>query len=259
MWLVSVCAIAAVQIALGLAGLVASATGVEWRRQPGIPDWQRAITILASTSLAVYLLLGARRDQRVQHMGVCFLLVGVFFANPPIWALIAVTPEPGASLARLFQSFTVDAFTPTLVWLFFRDFPRTLEWPRTARLFQVAIGVSVGAAVGLIAVNLVIGLGGEAGALAAFDRWNPVSQYWTVVFGLILLALPVALWRVRRAPRDERRRMGFFVIGLTLVPILPVLYAVLPPLSPQTRSVLRHTTPARCFGPSAWRWSWRCW
>ena len=83
-WLTSLWAIASLQLAFGLAGLVASAAGIEWEREPGIPDWQRAIAILASSSLAAYLLLGARRDQRVEHMGAAFLLVGVFFANPPI-------------------------------------------------------------------------------------------------------------------------------------------------------------------------------
>ena len=238
MWLISVCGIAAVQVAVGLAGLALSATGVEWQRESGIPDWQRGIAILSSGALAAYLLLGAHRDERVEYMGAFFLLVAVDFANPPIRALVVTLPEPGAHLARLLQSFTVDAFMPALVWLFFRDFPRTLELPRTVRLYRMAIGISIAAAAGLIAANLVIGLRGESGALAPFDRWRHVSHYWTIVFGLILPALPVAFWRARHAPLDERRRLAIFVVGLTITPILPVLYAALPPLAPQLEAVI---------------------
>ena len=249
LWLVIVCAIAALQVAAGLAGLVASAAGVDWQREPGLPDWQRAIAILASSALSVYLLLGARRDERVEHLGAFFLLVAVFFANPSIWALVKTLPEPRASLARLFQSLSIDAFTPAIIWLFFRDFPRTLESPRTARLFRIAISASIAAALGLIAVNLVIGVRGEQGALASFDRTRQTSHYWTIVFGLILPALPIAFWRTRHAPLEERRRVGFLAIGLTLVPILPVLYAVLPPLSSDIKAFLGRDSVAAVLRP----------
>ncbi len=89
LWLISLCAIAALQVvALGWPGSSFRRRAWSGSERPGIPDWQRAIAILASSALAAYLLLGARRDERVEHLGAFFLLVAVFFANTPIWALV---------------------------------------------------------------------------------------------------------------------------------------------------------------------------
>ncbi len=83
------------------------------------------------------------------------------------------------------------------------------------------IALSVAAALTLIAANVAIAVRGEAGLLASFARTDPDSQYWAVVFGLLLPVLPFALWRTRHAPRDERRRIGLFAGGPRPRPSFP--------------------------------------
>ncbi len=248
-WLVAVCTIAAAQMALGLAGMVAVAAGSEPYFESSISLWQRSVAALTFAGLAAYLLQGGRRDVRVAHLGVLLLLFGAFFALPPTGTIAAAAPEPLAGGVRLLRRLPMDAFTPALVWIFFRDFPRTLDRPGTARLFRVAIAVSLAAAGFLIAANFRIALRGEAGTGGTFDRFHDVSQYWTVVFGLIAPALPVALWRTRHAPPDERRRVGFFVAGLATAALLPVLLAAVPPLSPALETFLRREPVARVVLP----------
>lgn len=237
--LVVVCAVAFLQIALGLAGLVAAGAGAEWARQTPIRDWQRAIEILAFTGLAAHLLLGARRDARTEHLGALLLLIAVFFAHPAIQALANALPAGWSGIALGARSVTVDAFAPAFGWLFVRDFPRALEWPRIAAFVRTMIVLSLAAASGLVAANVTIAVRGEPGILAPLSRADIFSHYWTVVFGLLLPVLPFCLWRARHAPPDERRRVRLFAAGLAAAGILPVLLAVLPPFSPALRSFVR--------------------
>jgi hypothetical protein len=237
--LAALCAVALLQIALGLAGLAAAAAGVEWPRPTAVRDWHRAVQILAFAGLAAYLLLGSRRDARIEHLGALFLLVALFFAHPPILALANALPPAWGRVVLVLRSFSVDAFTPTLAWLFARDFPRALEWRRTAALVRTMVAVSVAAAVALVAANVALSLRGAPGPLAPLARTDPYGHYWTVVFGLLLPVLPFLLWRTRHAPPDERRRVRLFTGGLAAAGLLPVLVAVLPPFSPTLRGLVR--------------------
>jgi hypothetical protein len=230
--LAAVCAVALVQIALGMAGLAAAAAGVDWPRPTVVRDWQRALEIVAFGALAAHLLLGARRDARAEHLGALLLLIAVFFAHPPILALADALPPDWARSVLGVRSFTVDAFVPALAWLFVRDFPRALEWPRSAAFVRTMIALSLAVAFGLIAANVAIVARADLGAFATLARTDPYGLYWTLVFGLLLPVLPFALWRTRHAPLDERRRIGLLSGGLMAAGILPVLVAVLPPISP---------------------------
>src|SRR3990167_7880958 len=145
-WLVVVCAIAAVQILFGLAGLAAAAVGVEWQRATSLQDWQRAVEILAFSALAVHLLLGARGDARIQHLGALCLLIAVFFAYPPILALTVALPAPLERGVYVVRAIPIDAFTPAVAWLFFRDFPRALESRSSINVVRSAIAVSLAGA-----------------------------------------------------------------------------------------------------------------
>ena len=229
----AVAAIALLQTLLGLAGLTAAAFGVE--RPPlsatEIPDLFRLVAIASFGSLAAYLLLGARKDPRVPLLGTLFLVLGVFYASPAIESLALALPAGAAKGVRLLAAIRVDALTPALLWLFFRDFPRALEWPRTVRAVSWIIRICVLASIGLISINLAIAAGLDAPALAHFDRANPASQYWTVVFGLVLPVPAFIVWRLRHAPEDERRRVRLFSIGMAIGGVPPILLAILPAFS----------------------------
>jgi hypothetical protein len=244
--LATVATAALVQIALGLAGLLAATAGVDWARPTAVRDWQRAIIVVAFGGLAAHLLLGSRRNARIEHLGVLFLLIAVFFAHPPILALAEGLPPSAGRIVLGLRAVTVDAFTPAIAWLFVRDFPRALEWPRTAAFVRAMISISVAAAIVLVSANVAIAVRGDAGALAFLARTDPDSAYWAVVFGLVLPVLPFALWRTRHAPRDERRRVGLFASGVAAAAVLPVVIAILPPLSPAFREFV-HGDWAKTF------------
>jgi len=253
-WLAGVCAIALLQIVLGVAGLALAAASVEWPRLTGVRDWQRAVEIAALGALAAYLLLGARRDARIEHLGAIFLLLALFFANPPILALALALPEAAARGVLLIRALPVDAFIAALAWLFVRDFPRALESRRVASLVSAAIVLSFAAALALVVVNLVVEVrvGSDAllsaepgqpvrrvpGLLGAFDRTYNDGHYWTVAFGLLLPVLPVVVWRARRAPPDERRRVRLFVAGVAVPALVPIGIAMLPPVSEASRELV---------------------
>lgn len=244
-----ICLLALLQIALGLAGLVAAAAGVQWTPPTMVRNWQRAVEIVLLGALALYLLQGAGRDVRLANLGALFLLIAVFFAHPPSRALALALPEGPAYAVRLARAITVDAFTPALAWLFARDFPRALESRASARVVDVAIRVSVVAALFLIAANLVIEIRGNTGALARFDRNDAFGHYWTVCFGLLVPIAPFILWRMRHAPIDERRRVRLFGVGIALVGVFPVLLAVVPPWFPSLAEKVHGELGAKVLVP----------
>ena len=233
-----VCGLALLQIILGIAGLAAAAFGVEWTRPTAVLDWQRAVVIVAFGALAVHVLLGARRDPRLEHLGALLLLFAVFFAHPPIQALANALPAPWAQLVLAVRAVTIDAATPALAWLFVRDFPRALEWPRIAAFVRAMIGASGVAAVALIAANVAIQLQAAPAAFAPLDRTDSDARYWSIVFGLLAPVIPFVLWRTRHAPRDERRRVGLFASGFAAAGVLPVAIAVIPPLWEPARTFI---------------------
>jgi GAF domain-containing protein len=258
--LVAVCGIAALQILLGLGGLAAAAAGAQWQRPTSLQDWQRALQVLAFSGLAVHLLLGSRADPRVRHLGALLLLIAVFFAHPPILALAAALPAALARIVSGIRALPIDAFTPALTWLFFRDFPRALEGRRSVRVVSTAIAVSAAAALAVIAANVALALGSSWAPLARFDRANPVSLYWAVVFAPLLPVPVMLVWRTRRAPSDERRRVGLFAGGIAASILVPVAYAILPALStsiegfvrrPEVEAVLRPISLVSMFSIAA--------
>ena len=202
-WVAGLCALAALQIALGLLGLaLASAGVVEWHSATVVRDWQRAVEVLAFAALAGYVLVVGRRDGRAVHLGALLLLIGLFFAQPPIAAVERAFEPPAASIVRALRALTIDAFLPAVAWLFVRDFPRALEQRRSARLVRAMVAACVALAIGLCTANVVRALApGAPGWLALLDRGDPWSHYWTFVFAPLLPVVPFVLWRTRHAPR----------------------------------------------------------
>src|SRR5574338_190809 len=245
----AICAVALLQIVLGLAGLTVAAFGVEWARRTAVLDWQRAVVVVAFGALAAHLLLGARRDPRVEHLGGLMLLWGLFFAYPPIQALVNALPPAWARPVIGVRAVTVDAFTPALAWLFVRDFPRALEWPRVAAFVRAMVALSLAVALGLVAANVLMAWLDHPGRLAVFAHSSPDSLYWPLVFGPLVPVIPFVLLRTRHAPRDERRRVRLFASGLAAAGVLPVAIAVLPPLWPPALAFIHGPWASRFLIP----------
>lgn len=241
-----ICAIAGIQIVLGLCGLAAAQAGFEWKRATQVPDWQRLVVILSFCALGCRLVLRGRHDARVMHLGSLLLLIAVFFARPPIAALVGAIP-PSALRSVVAMRLTVDAFLPTFAWLFARDFPNALDSRAMVRLIRLGIATSLVASTVLFVANWLGGLGFGLAWVAQFTASNPTSYYWTLVFLLVSPTPIVLLLRARSAPPDERKRVSVFLGGVFAGSIAPVSLSILAPISTQVAAAFRDPVTGALF------------
>ena len=180
--------------------------------------WLYALQIAAFAGAAGFLVLRASDDKRAVNLGVVFLLIATSYSRHPI--SILTDWAPGSLVVAFVRHLHVDAFLPGFLWLFFRDFPRAITSLGLRRLTRTGVAASFGAGVVLFSANLVLfGTGEVLPALGRLDPLNDTSVYWAIVYGLTVLAVPVALWRARTAPAEERRRLGLFVTGMAVAAV----------------------------------------
>ncbi|HTO08875.1 MAG TPA: serine/threonine-protein kinase [Myxococcota bacterium] len=200
------------------------------RTGESLSPWVSLVQMAAFSAVALPLVLGSRRDSRPALLGATFVVVASSFARRPLDAWLATSGPPWwlALLARL----QIDALLPALVWRFFAEFPRNpLDSPSVRGIARAGFAVSAAVGVALLVVNAAFAFA-DLEPLARLDARGAGSSYWTITYGLLLPALPFALWRTRRAEADERRRVALLMAG-TLVCATPVaglilLYAVSP-------------------------------
>jgi hypothetical protein len=193
------------------------------------------------------LLYGGVRDLRARHLGGVLLLLGGTFANRSILDLArGLTGAFGTSVRGL-SALPLEAFIPTLLWLFVRDFPAVAAAPRAERFFRRIVWASVVIGLALMTVNVAGFLINRAGGptpawVTLFDRNAPGrSFFWLIVFVLAMPALPVMIRRARAARHEERTRVKYFVTGLAtgLVPSVAIL-ALASAGSPVRPLLVRH-------------------
>ena len=200
--------VAGVHVALGLAGM---ATGGSPSAR--LPAWVFPLQMVAYSVAAAWIVVGGRGDLRSLALAAAFSLIAASFARRPELLLEDTLGHPFA--LRLVRGLRVDALLPAVVWLFFREFPRSVSTPRARAVARLGLGVSLAAGLGLLLANLALALGGDAvSGLRVLDPDDSRSPYWALVYGLTILALPFAAWRARTAPRDERRRVALFAAGV---------------------------------------------
>ena len=149
------------------------------------------------------LLIGGRFDRRVRLLGVVFVLLGAFWAQPVVGGLGAgIYPE---------------LFLPAVLWMFVREFPRVR---RRALLDDAAARMAAGAAA-LAAALQVANLPpvqALSPSLAVLAREVPGAYVAPAFFGpycvLVFAALAVLLLRARRVAPAERTRTRLFLAGL---------------------------------------------
>ena len=149
------------------------------------------------------LFAGGRFDRRARLLGVVFVLLGAFWAQPVVEGF-------GAGLFP-------ELFLPAVLWMFVREFPRVR---RRTRLDDVAARMAVVAAVFAAALQVanLPPVQALSPSLAVLARQVPGTYVAPAFFGpycvLVLAALAVLLLRVRGVAPGERMRTGLFVAGL---------------------------------------------
>ena len=149
------------------------------------------------------LFIAGRFDRRARLLGVVFVLLGAFWAQPVVGGFGAgIYPE---------------LFLPAVLWMFVREFPRVR---RRTRLDDAAARMAVVAAA--LAVTLQVAnlppVQALSPSLAVLARDVPGAYVAPAFFGpycvLVLAALAVLLLRARRVAPGERTRTRLFLAGL---------------------------------------------
>jgi len=202
-----------------LGGLAAYAFG--GRDQVQIPPLLPLATLIAFTAAAGWLFLGANGDRRAMLLGAFLLVVATAPAQRfLVWEASLLHVSLASIQIRAFL--LPEAFIPMFFWLFVRDFPRLIRWGRWDGLLRFGIAASTVLGTLLFTANMVAILpiatfSNTAGSvLNVLTREHEASLYWTTLFALWAIAVGVSIARVRDAPALERRRVGFFLGGLTL-------------------------------------------
>ena len=176
-------------------------------------------TVLIFAAASSWLGLGGRADPRAQSLAIFYLLIAAAFARRFLPA-----PEAGVLIAAA-RNASPDAFLAFFLWRFVGQFPRTVRFGPADRVCHFAEHASLSAGLCLFTVTVLLGAH-LAPWLQVVGRSHPSGLYWAIIFGLALPALPVAWWRSRSAPPEERRRLAVFTAGL-LVATAPMVADVI--------------------------------
>lgn len=237
-WIRALVLLAACKAIGGVAGVLVSAVAGTGGVDLQMPPWVFLLQICVFGAAGTWLLLGARGDARLGHLGAAFLLVATSYALRPLGMLEAA--GGGAVWLRVLRGVQADAFLPACVWLFFCGFPRALDSPRQRWIGRVGVAGAIAIGAVLFAISLVLLLPGEWTVLRRFSGGIPTGWYWTIVYGWMAPALPYGLWRSRSARPEERRRVVAFLLGagLGLLPVsgLVILFVVSPAFAAASRS-----------------------
>jgi hypothetical protein len=183
-----------------------------------------ALQLLAFAGAGAALLVAHARDSRTAHLGVVLVLVGSAFATSHFTAFSQAVPA-----ARLLVPLYPDAFLPLFLGRFIQTFPARRADSFGARALYVLVRIAGAAGLMLFVSNGVLGWNLTAGSLP----WLQVLQrhhardttYWTVIFGLMLLVLPLSFSGMGELSTDERRRVRWFWTAF-LVALGPMVLAI---------------------------------
>jgi eukaryotic-like serine/threonine-protein kinase len=188
-----------------------------------VSPWLYVLVGGVFAAAGVWLLFMGRDDRRAVHLGVLFLLVSTAFSDALLRSAQSAF-DPLAPLARPLAALQLSAFLPFLLWKFVGDFPRG---PRSASAERV-LTWSTGASACLGGALLLTHLVGEyllpsstTGLLARVDRFESGSLFWPLLLIAGAAAFPYALIQLRKASRDERRRVRLVLASL-LIGVIPI-------------------------------------
>lgn len=169
------------------------------------------------------LLFAHARDRRTANLGAALLCVASAFST----AHFRILAEGVPALAILARAFP-DAFLPYFLALFVREFPQA-RTGFSERLLRVIVPLSGAVGIALFAANLLQ-------APHVLGRETSTVLYWQLIFGLILLVLPIAFAANREWTVEMRRRVRVFWVAFAAClgpPTLTILVSAIPGIGPR--------------------------
>jgi hypothetical protein len=226
-WTWAILSMAAARAAFGLMGYFAS-----WALPPAehstlIPQSIIFIHVLAFSCVGLFLLTAGRRDSRAQKLGGVFLLL----ASSSSYRLFDWMLDPSIIVSTVFRDvswvlnqFAPEGFLAVFVWMFFRDFPRSLQSNKQRRFANWMIYVSfIFGTLLFIICALPLLSGNRVGENSLFEQTGysisseTLGRYaWAALVVLMIPSLPFSILKTRTADLKEKRRMAIFLGGITV-------------------------------------------
>lgn len=211
-----------------------------------------AITLLRCLTLFTFsitsvLLQRSPRNERAWDLSAVFLLVAVAFSRTGYRPLVEAFLGSTVSSRILSTGIPFDAWLPFYLWRFAQRFPSTLRFTAFDRLASAITRVSFWVGCLLFLTCFAVSVTGQSRGLAyALSLSAREGQgFSTILFLLILGALPVILARAGVAPLDERKRVRIFATSM-LAGFSPVLIEVIAEaLMPSYANYLRASPKAQ--------------
>jgi Protein kinase domain len=176
------------------------------------------LMMLAFVAAGAILLIGGRGDRKASQLGGFFFVVASAFTAPLTLAWLGRSHGTPALVASRLASLATDAFLPAFLLGFVVEFPRLAGFVRPQEVARRLLSVAWFAGVVLFVANVAT-FGSApvhlAPGLSALDRRQPLnSSYWTIVLGLVLAALVLAVWKSRRSIGDESNRAHLLLVAV---------------------------------------------
>lgn len=228
-------------VAIALVKVVAAACAIAAIDVPtatvsAVPPGLIALQLFAFGGAGTLLLCAHGRDSRTAHLGAVLILVASSFATTG-FDEFARFAGIGHAIVPLYP----DAFLAFYVGRFIQEFPRRPEG--SAQFLRIATQLAGFVGLLLFVANALLGWSATQTAVT----WLSMAQrrsaggtvYWTLIFGLMLLMLPLAFAGTRSLAREERRRVHLFwaafIVGLG-PSVLMVVLSSLPGVGPRLTS-----------------------
>jgi Protein kinase domain len=182
------------------------------------------LQLLSFGGAGTVLVVAHAGDRRTANLGVVLTLVASAFA-----AQLFARVGSGVPGLALLVPLHPDAFLPFFLGSFTQEFPRRRIQPRWHRVLLVLVGLSLVVGVLLFVTNALLGW---ASGFLRFEglTWLARSNasgtvYWTVLFSLVAVIVPLFFVGTGRLTVDERHRVQFFRIGF-VAGFTPLIFAI---------------------------------
>lgn len=194
-----------------------------------VPSAFVILHLLAFGGAGAVLLIANARDRRTTALGAVLLLIASAFATGHFADVVRHTP-----LDRWLSPVYPDAFLGYYLARFIGEFPARSATSSSATLLRALRSSALTLGWSLFLANALIGWR----LIPASWSWTSLflrrsaggTLYWTLIFAIVLLLLPLTLSGTRALPVEERRRIRMFwasfVIGFAPLVVFIVLGAL---------------------------------